>query len=277
MLDTVEQIENAMVQHGKFSDRVYLMRLNDADPGKLIKKLDTLAQENQYTKIFGKVPGILEDQFLEAGYDVEARIPEFFKDDDGVFVARYLDENRAEEQDPATVLKVLQSAMVKKADPAEPRLEPPYELHVPSDAEAEAITRVYKEVFETYPFPVHDPEYIKKTMGENIVYFAVRRGQEIVSMASSEMDSSSNSVEMTDFATLPEHEGNGFATALLAKMEKSMTRRGLQTAYTIARACSFGMNVTFAKCGYSYAGTLTNNTNICGKMESMNVWWKPLN
>ncbi len=35
-----------------------------------------------------------------------------------------------------------------------------------------------------------------------------------------------------------------------------------------------GMNITFAKTGYTYAGTLINNTNISGRLESMNVWYK---
>ncbi|MEZ4485255.1 MAG: hypothetical protein R2864_11955 [Syntrophotaleaceae bacterium] len=34
------------------------------------------------------------------------------------------------------------------------------------------------------------------------------------------------------------------------------------------------MNITFAKHGYSYGGTLTNNTQISGDLESMVVWYK---
>ncbi|MFW5803052.1 MAG: hypothetical protein ACOCWJ_03955 [Verrucomicrobiota bacterium] len=55
-----------------------------------------------------------------------------------------------------------------------------------------------------------------------------------------------------------------------------MTQRGLRTAYTIARALSPGMNITVARCGYTFAGTLTNNTNISGQIESMNIWHKSL-
>jgi beta-lysine N6-acetyltransferase len=36
------------------------------------------------------------------------------------------------------------------------------------------------------------------------------------------------------------------------------------------------MNKTFAALGYRYGGTLVNNTQICGDLESMNVWHKPL-
>ena len=48
------------------------------------------------------------------------------------------------------------------------------------------------------------------------------------------------------------------------------------TSYTIARSLSYGMNITFAKMGYIYGGTLINNTNICGSLESMNIWYKHL-
>ena len=81
---------------------------------------------------------------------------------------------------------------------------------------------------------------------------------------------------MTDFATLPEYRGRHLATALLRRMEQQVKQRGIQTAYTIARAVSYGMNITFAKTGYAFAGTLANNTNICGNLESMNVWYKHL-
>ena len=36
------------------------------------------------------------------------------------------------------------------------------------------------------------------------------------------------------------------------------------------------MNITFAKLGYDFGGTLTRNTQISGDLESMNVWYKPL-
>jgi len=34
------------------------------------------------------------------------------------------------------------------------------------------------------------------------------------------------------------------------------------------------MNITFSRMGYRYSGTLLNNTNISGRLESMNVWYK---
>jgi putative beta-lysine N-acetyltransferase len=79
---------------------------------------------------------------------------------------------------------------------------------------------------------------------------------------------------MTDFATLPHFRGKGLATALLVDMENEMKNQKIRTLFTIARALSPGMNITFARCGYKYSGTLINNTQIFGHIESMNVWYK---
>ena len=59
-------------------------------------------------------------------------------------------------------------------------------------------------------------------------------------------------------------------------MESDPAVQQMKTAYTIARSLSPGMNITFARHGYLYGGTLTNNTNISGSIESMNIWYKPL-
>ena len=98
----------------------------------------------------------------------------------------------------------------------------------------------------------------------------------MVAASSSEMDVDGRNTEMTDFATLPEARGQGLAQHLLQIMERAMRKTGIQTAYTIARALSPGMNITFAKAGYRFGGTLINNTQISGQIESMNVWYKAL-
>ena len=47
--------------------------------------------------------------------------------------------------------------------------------------------------------------------------------------------------------------------------------RGIKTVYTIARAVSYGMNITFAKQGYVYGGAPFQNTHISGSIENMNI------
>jgi len=95
-------------------------------------------------------------------------------------------------------------------------------------------------------------------------------------MEMSEMDRENRNVEMTDFATLPEQRGRSLSFVLLMTMEREMRQKGFRTAYTIARALSPGMNLTFGRAGYAFGGTLINNTGISGSIESMNVWHKPL-
>jgi putative beta-lysine N-acetyltransferase len=138
------------------------------------------------------------------------------------------------------------------------------------------MAKLYESVFETYPFPIHDAQYLKKTMEENIHYYGIFHGDKLVALSSSETDPDYENSEMTDFATIPSYRGKSLALLLLLEMEDSMKNLGFKTLYTIARAKSYGMNATFAKAGYSFGGTLINNTNISGDIESMNVWYKNL-
>lgn len=142
--------------------------------------------------------------------------------------------------------------------------------------DAENMSRIYKAVFPTYPFPITRPQYLIETMHSHIVYFGAEYDHHLAALASSEMNSDNQNVEMTDFATLPRYRGRNLSVVLLKKMESVMQNQGIKTAYTIARAVSAGMNITFAKAGYIYSGTLVNNTNISGNIESMNVWYKTL-
>jgi putative beta-lysine N-acetyltransferase len=113
-------------------------------------------------------------------------------------------------------------------------------------------------------------------MHSHVAYFCVERGGQIVALSSAEMDEKNGNVEMTDFATDISWRGRRLATLLLAHMEDAMLQKGLFTAYTISRAASYSINVTFSSMGYSFGGLLVNNTNIAGQIESMTVWYKSL-
>lgn len=138
------------------------------------------------------------------------------------------------------------------------------------------MVALYDHVFETYPFPIHDPEYLKETMESHVLYFGAFYEGDLVGIASSEQSLPQRNAEMTDFAVDPKHRGRQLAYHLLIKMEGHMKAAGMNTLYTIARAKSYGMNMTFKKAGYHYTGTLYNNTQIGGQIESMHVWYKSL-
>lgn len=274
--DRVEKVAGATVQHGPYNRRAYLMKLGQATPRKVLPALLDLCKKKRYSKIFAKVPAKHEEAFGELGFQTEARVPRFFKGrEDAVFLGLYLDPKRRQPKNEDALRQIRRLARAKTPQPAPP---PAPDLVVRRCAAADipAMAAVYAQVFDTYPFPISDPDFIAETMASHVVYFGVWRDGVLQALSSAETDRDDLNVEMTDFATLPEFRGNGYATLLLAKMEVAMRKEGIRTAYTIARAASAGMNITFAKRGYHYAGCLVNNTNICGGIESMNVWHRTL-
>ncbi|KIH76436.1 beta-lysine acetyltransferase [Geoalkalibacter ferrihydriticus] len=277
MSDIVERLGRSKIQHGKSNNRIYLMKLAPDEAPRLVPQLDHLAQKKGYTKIFAKVPAAARDLFAQAGYQEEAAIPGFYAGrEEAAFFGKYFCDRRRKERKPDTVREVISAAKAKSATAARPQLDAGYRLAPLGPENVESMAEVYREVFASYPFPIHDPAYLRQTMAENILYWGVWEGERLVAISSAETYAADRNAEMTDFATLPAYRGAGFAQVLLAEMEEELKKRDYHTAYTIARAYSFGMNITFAKHGYRYSGTLTHNTDISGELESMNVWYKGL-
>lgn len=275
--DLITQINGSTIQHGKENNRIYLMKFASADVEGLIASLNSLAEENKYSKIFAKVPEHAEKYFLNNGYIREAFVPGFYKGEEGAcFLAKYFSSEREENKEKERVSEIIELALSKKSSSPEVDLQEGFEFFECTPDHAEEIAEVYKQVFESYPFPIHEKEYILETMAEHVNYFGISYQNRIVALASAENDYENLNAEMTDFATLPEFRGHGFALYLLNKPESGLKASETKTLYTIARALSPGMNITFAKAGYEFAGTLVNNTNICGDSESMNVWYKNL-
>lgn len=277
MKDNIIKFQKSLIQHGKVNDRVYLMKLGNSKVPQVIEKIEELAAQNSYSKIFVKIPEWAKAQFHRRGYLLEAKIPKFY---DGqvtaFFMGKYPVEDRKKNPMEEEIKKIIGVSRQKSGKKLKLDSQGLFQIKKLKLENADMIAGVFKAVFETYPFPIHDAGYIKDTMRNHIEYFGAWKDDELIAVSSAEKDSLSKSVEMTDFATLPEHRGENIALRLLAFMEKAMTKKGYKTAYTIARALSYGMNITFAKAAYRFGGTLINNTNICGKIESMNVWHKPL-
>lgn len=273
--DNLEFIGGSKLQHGKLSNRVYLIHLEPADLTPVMNRMQSLAEENGYTKLFAKIPATAKAPFIGDGFEAEAEIPDFFPDGDNVsFMAKFLDSERQAPNDPDRISRVLETAQQKAHDAELKPLPGGYRLAELGKEDCERMASLYAEIFRTYPFPIFDPEYLAETMDDNFRYFGALHGNDLAALASSEMDG--GCVEMTDFATHPEHRSAGLASHILARMEKEMSASGLKTAFTIARSRSFGVNILFSRAGYMFSGTLVNNTGISGRLESMNIWYKPL-
>jgi putative beta-lysine N-acetyltransferase len=276
--DVVTDFHGATIQHGPLNRRIYLMDLNGVSPDEVVPKLSAMAEANRYTKIFAKVPQSQTEPFYRAGYRREASVPLFFKGkEDAAFLGLYLRDTRRAAANPSEIHQVIETAKKKPSKAYSPMSGPSgLEIRQCRPEETEEMSRLYGEVFLSYPFPIHDPGYLRETMQSHVAYFCAEHRGRIVALSSAEMDEKNGNVEMTDFATHPHWRGRRLATHLLRHMEKEMQRRDIFTAYTISRAASYAINVTFSTMGYTYGGLLINNTNIGGQIESMVVWHKRL-
>lgn len=278
MKDKIETIGQSVVQHGKINNRIYLIKLAPQDTSSIVSKLDSLAIEKGYTKVFAKIHANALPFFILNGYFTEAFIPKFYENQtDCLFVSKFIDSKR--NQVPVEELKYFYELLNNSSPNKEQRYSHSlkYELNKLGENDAAEIAEVFKRVFETYPFPVHDPDYLVKTMQENGTrYFGVRDGDNLIGVSTAEIDIENKNAEMTDFAVLPEYRGQKLAIRLLLHMEVEMKIDNIKTVYTIARLKEPGMNKTFLNAGYQYTGTLINNTNISGNIESMNVLFKHL-
>jgi len=275
--DVIEKLGNSTVQHGEYNDRIYVMKLDPEDADSLPGLLKDKARKCAYSKIFAKVPAGRAQPFLGHGFKCEAQVPRFYKGrESALMLSLPLSQWRSVSTTTAKNEQVLEACRQKQSDSTELELPDSATLRVCTPADADTVADLYGEVFQTYPFPIEDPSYIRQTMASHIIYFGIWVQDTLVALSSAEMDTDACNAEMTDFATLPQYRGQRLATILLDTMEAEIRHREIATAYTIARAPSYGMNITFARMGYHFAGRLINNTNIGGQFEDMNVWYKHL-
>lgn len=275
--DRVVRHGNSIVQHGHFNNRVYVMKLDPADIPEILRYSDTLAYKEGYSKIFVKVPESSVSRFMEQGYIPEATVPFFYRGkESAVFMAKYTDPARRNIESPAVLEAIVSEASAHAGHRVPFALPPGCSVKRGTADDAEDIAALYRMVFKTYPFPVSDPGYITESMQGHVHYYVIRNSHLLAAVASCDIDPENRNAELTDFASNPLFRGRGFAGTLLDVMEIEMKNQGVSLAYTIARAQFQPINMLFAAAGYRFAGMLPNNTNICGAMESMNVWYKKI-
>ncbi|MCK9632010.1 MAG: putative beta-lysine N-acetyltransferase [Methanoregula sp.] len=275
--DVVLRRGKSVIQHGHFNNRVYVMKLAPEDIPDIIRYADDLAHKEGYSKIFVKVPVSVAGVFARDGYITEATVPFFFHGKEpGAFMAKYLDPTRKVVPDESNIADALSAALGHAGERSSHTLPDGFSLmHAHADDVGD-IASIYRNVFKTYPFPITDPDYIRKTMQGSIRYYVIKKSPLLCAVASCEIDAENRNAEVTDFATGPLFRGRGFAGLLLHAMETGMKEEGIELAYTICRAGFGPINTVFAEAGYQHGGMLPNNTNICGSVESMNVWYKKL-
>jgi putative beta-lysine N-acetyltransferase len=288
--DTIRTIGRSQVQFGPLNNRVYLLKLDAADLPGIVHDLEQLAQNHGLSKICAKVPWRARTVFEKNGFVREALIPALFHGrEDGVYLAKFLDRKRSisaqmyaqpygkgqggRTADKQGWSRTGNDGLIKHARALDLAGIQVQEMGLDRRAE---IAQIFAQSFAAYPFPVYDPVYLRECMQTHVLFFGAEAHGRIAALASSEMDKRAGHVEMTDFITLPDFRGQGLAGLLLMAMESKMRSVGLQTAFSIARSESLGINTVFARHGYTYRGRLIQNTCFNGRLEDMNIWSKSL-
>jgi Acetyltransferase (GNAT) family. len=277
MTDIIEPYGHSLIQHGKNSNRIYLMKCDAAEADSLITHMNQLAHDKNYSKIVAKIPESQDPVFKADGYKEEAAIPGSYRGQETCkLLSKYLCPKRENLTNDMEIKQILDDAIKKRAEAATQALPEEFKIRELGPSDIPALAQIYGTVFKSYPFPIFDADYLLETMSDHVTYFGVFHNNHLVAVSSSETDLDNLNYEMTDFAVLPAYRGHKLALHLLNEMEKYMINAGFRLLYTIARASSYGMNRTFARANYQYGGTLNNNTQISGSIESMNIWYKDI-
>ena len=274
--DLIIHINNSVLQHGPWNDRIYIMKLDSAQTPEVLALCKNLIYQHNYGKIFAKIPASALPHFIQEGFSHEASIPSASDQIENILImSLFLKKEREQFNDRSSCDEILNTLLNKKVASEIKHLPDSWKMCACNETDAEEMATIYSTVFASYPFPIDQPHYLEKTMKEHIYYFGIRNAEgKLVALSSAEIDPEYKAVEMSDFATLPEARGKHCARHLLALMEKEMKQKGMLTFFTIARAISPSMNTVFAHAGYTYTGTLKKNTNIGGSFEDMNVWYR---
>ena len=276
MSDETETIGNSLVRHGSGDELAYLMQLHPADAPEIIQVLEELASSRGYSKVSAKVPAREARQFVAAGYHLEAAIPCYFQQKDSAcFMSKFLSEERKKERQPLLVREVLVAADAQQRAGME-LLPTGFALREAAKAEAGQLALFYREFFTTKKLALHDPDYFTREMQRNSTFLGIWKEQRLVALCGALVDVEAFSAEMAWLAVLPEYKGDGLELHLLQQMEKNVLALGIGSVFALVRACSLGDNITYARNGYRFGGTLTNNSKIYGRLESANVWYKAL-
>ncbi len=241
----------------------------------LLQKAEQMAHDHHAEKLIFKVRREHLFCFIEKGFQIEAVADGYFMGSDAYFCVKYFSPERRKNEYWITEDRIIDE--IHKGKHSKEKVLPrEYQIKRADEKNADELAALYRHVFQIYPTPLHDPNYVKKTMNDGTIYLFFSYDGKIVSAASAETNDVYKNAELTDCATLPEHRKYGLMKILLQDLERELAKQGIYCCYSIARALSFGMNAVLLQLGYSYRGRLLNNCYIYDKLEDMNLWVKNL-
>ncbi len=275
----IEEIQtkdgNARIKFDTFNQRIKIVSFKGSLEN-LMDELKFYSRKDTIGKIFSIISKEDISIFKEQGFIIEAKIDQFIKGEPGYLLSKFITPERKMSMTLPEEEEVL---IISREYISQDYTHTNYEAYTIRDGmkeDANELAKLYDKVFETYPSPMNDPNYIQYAMDNNVFFKVALYENKIVSAASADIDPINLNSEMTDCATLKEHRGSGLMGHLIFELERDLKSRDYKVLYSTARATSTGMNIVFAKHDYAYGGRLINHCHICGQFENMNIWVKIL-
>ncbi|GFO62635.1 hypothetical protein M1B72_20455 [Geomonas paludis] len=276
MTDEIEKMGKSLLRHDHRDGQAVLMYLDPGDAPGIVADLERVAISRGYTKVCARIPAAHARHFVAAGYQLEAAIPHFYGEGDtGCFMTRFFVKEQMLERAPMLRNAVLATTELQPPAPAVTLAEGGT-LRLARAADVDRVAALYGEVGVAKSAAVHDPRFLEAALNRGDLFLGVWVAEAPVAICAAHLDAASGSGELAHFAVNPQHRGRGHALLLLQGMAQALSPLGVRLLWSAVRAYAPGINITFARGGYCYGGTLTNSTNIYGTLESVNVWYKAL-
>lgn len=256
--------------------RVKVLQYSGESIKGLVLNVRELAEANRFDKIIFMAKEDDWENFLSHGYMLEAIIRYYHNGDKAYVMSKFRSLERATSSALMEETKLIEQLMEVPPQINYQEVPKGHEIRLATREDIPELAKLYDEVFETYPTPLEEVEYIEKIFEVSSLFMIVTFEGKIVAAASGEFFSELGSAELTDCATHKEHRGKGLMTLIIRKLEEELIHRGYQCGFSMARAKSFGMNQVFYNLGYHFMGRLVNQCDIYGDYEDMNIWVKKL-
>ena len=259
-----------------YNKRLKVLDYEADDYTKLIRRMAWLAEANGFDKIFVKAKKEDFQRFLSHGYLMEGVLRYFFRGEDAYVLSRFSSTERVTSSNLLEEAELIENLIYHSKHSKTHALDPKTQIIRATEEHIPLLAFIYRSVFETYPSPLTNPDYIRSAMKKSVTFRLALRGDAALAAASVDIDKKHSNAEMTDCATVPEYQGKGLMQHLMSSLESDLVEANIMTSYSLARAMSVGMNRSFFNLDYKFSGRLINNCDIFGQFEDMNIWVKRL-
>jgi len=269
-------VDDTVILWDWFNQRVKILGNNKPET-KTLRLIKTLAASADMGKVIAcTLPGY-QELFLEQGFIVEGKISGFYAGEDALVYSYFTTPTRSTSDNQYDGIVPVGSNW-ERIKEANEQASLPYVTRRATPADIPGMVSLFRSVFETYPSPVFDKDYLLGYLKHGPVNYrvAIDNNNRIIGIASAEKDRANLNAEITDCATDPQFRGQGVLRRIISELEADLYQEGYICLYTLCRAIHAPVNRAFFRLGYVFTGRLIKNCNICGSYEDMNVLVKVL-